>query len=144
MHRTRTTAAWSGSEPPQLARPLLERRQERGLMSGRILDFDLLEFHVREAAQELDLLLDSIQYAKGVTRREGAVGDEPLHWPLREGVLAASLEHVYHHLNFAWNGRFKTMRAADAQFGRNEKFPRPRGAVGWFAKFWPSVSRPLK
>ena len=108
-------------------------------MSARILNLDLLTFHVREAARELDFLLDSIQYAKDGTRRKGAVGDEPLHWPLQEGALAVSLEHAYHHLNFAWNGRFKTMREADAQFGRNEKFPRPCGAVGWFAKFWPKT-----
>lgn len=101
------------------------------------LNLDLLEFHVREAAQELDLLLDAIQYAKEGTRRKSAVGDEPLHWPLQEGALAASLEHVYHHLNFAWNGRFKTMQEADAQFSRNDKFPRPHGAIGWFARFWP-------
>ena len=101
------------------------------------LNLDLLEFHVREATQELDLLQDAIQYARDGTRREGAAGDEPLRWPLREGALAASLEHAYHHLNFAWNGRFKTMREADAQFDRNEKFPYPHGAVGWFAKFWP-------
>ena len=106
-------------------------------MLKRSLNLDLLEFHVREAAQELDLLLDSIQYARDGTRREGAAGDEPLRWPLWEGALAASLEHAYHHLNFAWNGRFKTMREADAQFGRNEKFPRPRDKCGWFAKFWP-------
>ena len=105
----------------------------------KLLNLDLLEFHVREAAQELDLLLDAIQYAKDGTRREGTVGDEPLRWPLREGALAASLEHAYHHLNFAWNGRFKTMLEADAQFGRNERFPRPHGAVGWFAKFWPKT-----
>ena len=103
------------------------------------LNLVLLEFHVREAAWELDLLLDAIQYAKGGTLREGAVGDEPLRWPLQEGALAASLEHAYHHLNFAWNGRFKTMREADAQFDWNEKFPRPHGAVGWFAKFWPKA-----
>ena len=78
------------------------------------LNLDLLEFHVREVAQELDLLLDSIQYAKDGTRREGDVGDEPLRWPLREGALAASLEHAYHHLNFAWNGRF----AGSRSFGR--------------------------
>ena len=105
-------------------------------MSVRILNLDLLTFHVREAAQELDLLLDAIQYAKEGTRRKGAVGDEPLHWPLREGALAASLEHAYHHLNFAWNGRFKTMQEADAQFCRNEMFPRPHGEIGWFARFW--------
>ena len=81
----------------------------------RLLNLDLLEFHVREATQELYLLQDAIQYAKDGTRREGAVGDEPLHWPLREGALAASLEHAYHHLNFAWNGRFKTMREADTE-----------------------------
>lgn len=101
------------------------------------LNLDLLGFHVREAAQELDLLLDAIQYAKDGTRGEGSVGDEPLHLPLQEGSLAASLEHAYHHLNFAWNGRFKTEREADARFDWNEKFPRPRGAVDWFAKFWP-------
>ena len=99
------------------------------------LNLDLLEFHVREATQELDLLLDSIQYARDGTRREGAVGDEPLRWPIQEGALAASLEHAYHHLNFAWNGRFKTMREADAQPGQNEKVPRPREKCGWFAKF---------
>jgi hypothetical protein len=103
----------------------------------KLLNLDLLEFHVREAAQELDLLLDAIQYAKDGTRRKGTVGDEPLYWPLEEGALAASLEHAYHHLNFAWNGRFKTMQEADAQFGRNEKFPRPRDRCGCFAKFWP-------
>ncbi len=101
------------------------------------LNLDLLEFHIREAAQELDLLLDAIQYEKDGTRRECAVGDEPLHWPLREEALAASLEHAYHHLNFAWNGRFKTILEADAQFDWNEKFPRPRDTGGWFAKFWP-------
>ena len=41
------------------------------------LNLDLLGFHVREAAQELDLLLDAIQYAKDGTRGEGSVGDEP-------------------------------------------------------------------
>ena len=101
------------------------------------LNYDLLEFHVREAAQELDLLQDAIQYAKDGTRREGAIGDKPLLWPMDEGMLAASLEHAYHHLNFAWNGRFKTMQEADAQFDRNEKFPRPRDIGGWFSKFWP-------
>ena len=35
------------------------------------LNLDLLEFHVREATQELDLLLDLIQYAKDETRWEG-------------------------------------------------------------------------
>ena len=110
-------------------------------MAQKSLDLDLLEFHVREAAQELDLLQDAIQYARDGTRREGDVGDEPLRWPLREGALAASLEHAYHHLNFAWNGRFKTMQEADAKVDRNEKFPCSRGAVGRFVKFWTKTAR---
>ena len=101
------------------------------------LNLDLLEFHVREAAQELDLLLDAIQYEKERTRRKVAVGDEPLRWPLTEGAFSVSLEHAYHHLNFAWNGRFKTMEGADAQFARNEKFPRPSGPYRHFERFWP-------
>ena len=35
------------------------------------LNLDLLEFHVREVAQELDLLLDAIQYAKDGMRGTG-------------------------------------------------------------------------
>ena len=46
------------------------------------LNLDLLEFHIREAAQELDLLLDAVQHARDGTLREGDVGDEPLRWPL--------------------------------------------------------------
>ncbi len=97
---------------------------------GKPLNLDLLEFHVREAAWELGMLMESIEYAKTGRMPKGARCTEPFRWPLTEGALAASLEHAYHHLNFAWNGRLKTMQEADAQFGRNEKFPRPHGAVG--------------
>lgn len=101
------------------------------------INYDLLEFHVCEASQELDLFLDSIRHARNELGHENAVGNEPLYFPLHESALAASLEHAYHHLNFAWNARFKTMGEADAQFSRNEKFPRPNKTFGWFAKFWP-------
>ena len=37
------------------------------------LNLDLLEFFIREAAQELDLLLDAVQHARDGTLREGAV-----------------------------------------------------------------------
>lgn len=101
------------------------------------INYDLLEFHVRAASQELDLLLDSIRHARNELGNENAVGNEPLYFPLHESALAASLEHAYHHLNFAWNARFKTMGETDAQPSRNEKFPRPNKTFGWFAKFWP-------
>ncbi len=35
------------------------------------LNLELLEFHVREVVQELDLLMDTISYAKDGTRRKG-------------------------------------------------------------------------
>lgn len=101
------------------------------------VNLDLVEFHVREAAQELDSLLGAIQYAKNEKRQNSSVGKEPLYYPLRESIFAASLEHAYHHLNFAWNARFKTMYEADAQFSRNEKFPCPKKPFDWFARFWP-------
>ena len=106
------------------------------------LNMDLLEFHIREAAWELGMLMESIEYAEAGRMPKGTQCKEPFRWPLTEGALAASLEHAYHHLNFAWNGRFKTMQEADAQFSRNEKFPRPFGPIKWFAKFWPKSLLP--
>lgn len=57
------------------------------------LNLDLLKFHVCEATQELDLLLDLIQYAKDETRREGTVyGDgncdyeSPDNFNIRTGI----------------------------------------------------------
>ena len=73
------------------------------------INYDLLEFHVCEASQELDLLLDSIRHARNEPGDASSAGNEPLYSPLHESALAASLEHAYHHLNFAWNARFRTM-----------------------------------
>ena len=100
----------------------------------RLLNFELLEFHVNETIQELWSLLDSIRQTKDSSwsRDKSA---KFTHRPLTEGALAVSLEYAYHHLNFAWNGRFKTMEEADAQFDRNEKFPRPSGPFRHFARF---------
>ena len=51
--------------------------------------------------------------------------------PLEESGLGVSLEHAYHHLNFAWNVRYKDTENADRYFDRDEKFPRA------FTRFWP-------
>ena len=51
--------------------------------------------------------------------------------PLDEVGLEVSLEHAYHHLNFAWNVRYKDTKDADKHFDRDEKFPRA------FTRFWP-------
>ena len=109
----------------------------------RLLNFELLEFHVNEAMQELETLIDSVRQAKDSARCEDKCSNL-LHWPLTEGALAVSLEHAYHHLNFAWNGRFKTVEEADAQFDRNEKFPRPSGPFRHFERFWPKSLLALK
>ena len=102
----------------------------------RLLNFELLEFHVNETIQELRSLLDSIRQTKDSSwSRDKSAKFK--HRSLTEGALAVSLEHAYHHLNFAWNGRFKTMEEADAQFDRNEKFPRPSGPFRHFERFWP-------
>ena len=53
-----------------------------------------------------------------------------------EGRLCAGLAHAYHHLNFAWNGRKKTMAEADAQFSLNENFPRPSESGFCFNRYW--------
>jgi len=52
--------------------------------------------------------------SKSCDLHEGTAGDEPLHGPMRE---------------------------ADTQFDWNEKFPRSRGAVGRFVKFWTKTAR---
>jgi hypothetical protein len=104
----------------------------------RLLNFELLEFHVNETIQELRSLLDSIRQTKDSSWSRDKSANFTRR-PLTEGAFAVSLEHAYHHLNFAWNGRFKTMEEADAQFDRNEKFPRPSKTLRCFERFWPKT-----
>ena len=100
------------------------------------LNYEILEFHIREAAEELDSLLSRIQFMLGRLDKAGdlqvdAWGD------LNEAGLKVSLAHAYHHMNFAWNVRNKTTKEADRNFDRDEKFPRPTGRFDSFARFWP-------
>lgn len=103
------------------------------------LNYEWLWFHIREASAELDDLLQMIEFSmklpSGVSegrlnRRKGR--------KLEEGWLKASLEHAYHHINFAWNTRTMEPEQADAQFVRHEKFPRA------FVRFWPRQRRGKK
>ena len=102
---------------------------------SRRLNYELLEFHVREAAEELDTLLLHIRNSSGETL--SAEEKEQLHAyqlePLCEAGLKVSLEHAYHHLNFAWNVRHKATEDADKHFDRDEKFPKA------FTRFWPKT-----
>ena len=101
------------------------------------LNYELLEFHIREAAGELDSLLSRIQFMLG---RLDKSGDQQVDaWGnLNEVGLEVSLAHAYHHMNFAWNVRNKTTKEADKDFDRNEKFPRPTGLFDSFARYWPN------
>jgi hypothetical protein len=100
------------------------------------LNYELLEFHIREAAGELDSLLSRIQFMLG---RLDKTGDQQVDaWGnLNEVGLEVSLAHAYHHMNFAWNVRNKTTKEADRHFDRDEKFPRPTERFDSFARFWP-------
>ena len=101
----------------------------------RQLNYDLLLFHVREACQELDELLLRIKKMLGELEEPLSEVDKAIldlyDRPLEEAGLGVSLEHAYHHLNFAWNVRYKETENADAHFDRDEKFPRA------FSRFWP-------
>ena len=99
------------------------------------LNYDLLLFHVREASQELDTLLLRIKKMLGGLEEPLSEADKAIlavyDRPLEEAGLKVSLEHAYHHLNFAWNVRYKDMNEADKHFVRDEKFPKA------FTRFWP-------
>ena len=101
----------------------------------RQLNYDLLLFHVREAMEELDTLLLRIKKMLGELEEPLSEEDkailEAYDRPLEEAGLEVSLEHAYHHLNFAWNVRYKDTENADRHFNRDEKFPRA------FTRFWP-------
>ncbi len=101
------------------------------------LNYELLEFHIREAAEELDSLLSRIQFMLGRPNKAGEL--HVAAWgELTEASLEVSLAHAYHHMNTAWNARSKATNEADKDFGRNEKFPRPTGLFDSFARYWPN------
>lgn len=100
------------------------------------LNYELLEFHIREAAGELDSLLSRIQFMLGRQDKAGELQVDA--WgALTEAGLEVSLAHAYHHMNFAWNVRNKATKDADKHFDRDEKFPRPTGRFVSFVRFWP-------
>ena len=109
----------------------------------RQLNYDLLLFHLREASQELDTLLLRIKKMLGGLEEPLSEADKAIlavyDRPLEEAGLKVSLEHAYHHLNFAWNVRYKDTNDADKHFARGEKFPKA------FTRFWPkSMQRKRK
>jgi len=96
----------------------------------RQLDYELILFRAREASRELEFLLLHIRGMLG----EPLCQDERellYRGELYEAGLQTSLEHAYHHLNFAWNVRYKETKEANNHFDRDEKFPRA------FARLWP-------
>lgn len=102
----------------------------------RTLNYELLEFHIREAAGELDSLLRRIRFMLGKPDENGILETDA--WGvLTESGLEVSLAHAYHHMNTAWNARSKATKDADKDFDRNEKFPRPTEHFDSFSRYWP-------
>jgi len=72
---------------------------------------EILSFHLREAAEELNRTIAEVE------RNES--------YDLEEFRVA--MGHIYHHLNTAWNGRDQTdeefAQCTDESFHRFRKFP---------------------
>lgn len=109
------------------------------------LNIEWIHFHIREALGELRFLEALLEYLETGKKGEwlSPVDDDRF---CKEGKpdeaaieihLAASLAHVYHHMNFGWNSRrcTDTRRATD-RFSNNENFPRPSEAGWTFDSFW--------
>lgn len=100
------------------------------------LNYELLEFHIREAAGELNSLLRRVRFMLGEPDENGELETDE-RGALTEYGLEVSLAHAYHHMNTAWNARSKALGEADRHFDSNEKFPRPTGHFDFFARYWP-------
>ena len=99
------------------------------------LNYELLEFHIREAAGELNSLLRRIRFMLGEPDENGGL-EADARGALTEHGLEVSLAHAYHHMNTAWNARSKALGEADRHFDSNEKFPRPTEHFDLFARYW--------
>jgi hypothetical protein len=99
----------------------------------RQLNFELIQFHVHEAACELSSLVALLKDAQGkqLSESEKIFAAPYRKQKLTENLIKVLLEHVYHHLNFAWNVRKKEWEDADRHFSRDERFPKD------FVRFWP-------
>lgn len=110
----------------------------------RTLNYELQEFHIREAAGELDSLLRRIRFMLDEPDENGEL-ETDAGGALTEAGLEVSLAHAYHHMNTAWNARGKATKDADKDFDRNEKFPRPTEHFDSFSRYWPrSIVRKRK
>ena len=97
------------------------------------LNLELVQFHVHEAACELASLVARLHEAQGesLNKSEKIMVAPYRKLELTEVGIKVSLEHAYHHLNFAWNVRKKEWKDAEKHFKRDEKFPKD------FSRFWP-------
>jgi len=89
--------------------------------------------NIREACGELERLRDRIVAESKSSRYSGG------HKGIREYEFFVSMEHAYHHVNWAWNCRHqdeqRVIRCDQADFEAWEKFPSD------FKEFWPAPSR---
>lgn len=89
-------------------------RARRGTEWLRSYQWDRIERHVREALGSLRSLHEYV-----LARQDGLKTEQEL----TEGQFAVAYEHIYHHLNFAWNTRKMSEEIAEKNFELNEKWP---------------------
>ena len=109
---------------------------EKGIIEMRKhINVELVQFHVHEAACELFSLVARLKEVQGkqLSRSEKIMVAPYRKLELTESAIKVSLEHAYHHLNFAWNVRKKEWEDADRHYERDEKFPKT------FVRFWPKA-----
>ena len=95
----------------------------------RELNAHTVWFNVMSAKVELECLWEDLE--EECKTRPNAFYLEDV----TAGHLLASMDHAFHHLNFAWNARYGSMPAVDSdtRFYANEKWPR----AARFLRFWP-------
>lgn len=87
-----------------------------------LIKWERFERQLREAVGSLAFLQD---YAQEQLEVAGGKSDKALHYKkMTDGQLAAEIAHVYHHLNFAWNTRFMSEEVAEADFEKNQLWPK--------------------
>jgi hypothetical protein len=79
---------------------------------ARTMNHRVVLFHLREAAEELNRMVEELSQDSRYT----------------EESLEVAMGHMYHHLNSAWNGRNQTSKqhreCTDSDFNRFRKFPK--------------------
>ncbi len=73
------------------------------------MNTEFILFHLQDAKEELDNLIEEMLKQSDYS----------------EGSLSAAMQHIYHHINTAWNGRnsLPNEEETEEMFYKRRKFP---------------------